>query len=248
MPSLYSSPSFHYISPISRSSSEIRADNANIRKVNSTSSLARSGSGTTWRPTGYRSAAISRSLSRTDNNTSLFGRGLNASVLGGYSPFHTVGVQSSVPHYSDKYPYVRYSYGNTNAVTTLAATTDFSSPSSRHSIRNYGTRSYAEGRVNSYNSNLYSSRSKSAVTSERHITPVRPYVRYMPVDDALSLYKKGHMTVGTLSKYWLTPSAWQSRREKELNLTSSLSAGNYSYASRLANTPSYSRFAHRLSR
>lgn len=65
------------------------------------------------------------------------------------------------------------------------------------------------------------------------------------MEDAMSMYKKGCMTVGTLSKYWLSPSSWQSRREKELNLSSSLSHGNYSYSSRYT-APSYSRFAQRL--
>ncbi|KIH50167.1 hypothetical protein ANCDUO_19756 [Ancylostoma duodenale] len=62
----------------------------------------------------------------------------------------------------------------------------------------------------------------------------------MPVDDAVDMYKKKCMTVGTLSKYWLSPATWASRREKELNLSSSLSRGMYSYTNR------YNRFSSRL--
>lgn len=46
--------------------------------------------------------------------SSLFGRSLYSSVLTRTPPLHSVGVQRSTPHYTDKYPYVRYSYGSTD--------------------------------------------------------------------------------------------------------------------------------------
>uniref|UniRef100_A0A1I7XWJ0 HTH_48 domain-containing protein n=1 Tax=Steinernema glaseri TaxID=37863 RepID=A0A1I7XWJ0_9BILA len=68
----------------------------------------------------------------------------------------------------------------------------------------------------------------------------------MPVEDAVDMFKKRCMTVGTLSKYWLSPSTWASRREKEMNLSSATAQGNYSYASRYSR-PAYSSVASRLS-
>ena len=70
----------------------------------------------------------------------------------------------------------------------------------------------------------------------------------MGTDDAVDMYKNKFMTVGTLSKYWLSPSTAYSRRNKDLN-TSVKTATNdyYSYTSRYANrAPYYSRVAHRL--
>ncbi|VDO59866.1 unnamed protein product [Heligmosomoides polygyrus] len=140
--------------------------------------------------------------------SSLFGRSLAASVLTRTPPLHSVGVQRSTPHFTDKYPYVRYSYGNTD--TSLGIATQSESIYSRHSgIRDIGTKRWLEGKLTSYNPS-----------------------QYMPVDDAVNMYKKRCMTVGTLSKYWLSPATWASRRDKELNLSSSVSRGNYSYASR----------------
>lgn len=70
----------------------------------------------------------------------------------------------------------------------------------------------------------------------------------MGVNDAVDMYKNKYMTVGTLSKYWLSPSTWSSRRQKELNLSSAISTGNYNYSSRSVSArPSYySRVASRL--
>jgi hypothetical protein len=68
----------------------------------------------------------------------------------------------------------------------------------------------------------------------------------MGVDDALNMYKKKCMTVGTLSKYWLSPATWASRREKEWNLSTASSQGNYSYASRYSGYTPRSTFSSRL--
>uniref|UniRef100_A0A1I8ERZ5 Cyclin-dependent kinase 7 n=1 Tax=Wuchereria bancrofti TaxID=6293 RepID=A0A1I8ERZ5_WUCBA len=46
--------------------------------------------------------------------SSLFGRSLYSSVLTRTPPLHSVGLQRSTPHYTDRYPYVRYSYGSTD--------------------------------------------------------------------------------------------------------------------------------------
>lgn len=37
---------------------------------------------------------------------------------------HNVGVQRNTPHFSDKYPYVRYSYGNTETGLALLTQTE----------------------------------------------------------------------------------------------------------------------------
>ena len=42
-------------------------------------------------------------------------------------------------------------------------------------------------------------------------------------------------SLSVLIQYWLSPATWASRREKELNLSSSLSRGSYSYANRFDN-------------
>lgn len=161
---------------------------------------------------------------------SIFGRSLAASALTTTPPFHSVGVQRSTPHYTDKYPYVRYSYGNTD--TGLGILTQSESVYGHHSgIRDIGTKRWLEGKLNAYNTSLFT-RPDYQKRVERPLASARSYVRYMPVDDALDMYKKRCMTVGTLSKYWLSPATWASRREKELNLSSSLSRGNYSYSSR----------------
>lgn len=53
----------------------------------------------------------------------MFGRSLSATALDRTPPFSNIGVQRSTPHYSDKYPFVRYSYGNIDtALHTLTQT------------------------------------------------------------------------------------------------------------------------------
>ncbi|PAV83466.1 hypothetical protein WR25_12342 [Diploscapter pachys] len=165
--------------------------------------------------------------------SSLFGRSLTATALTKTPPFHNVGVQRSTPHFTDKYPYVRYSYGNTD--TGLGIITQSESVYSHNrGVRDMGTKRWLEGKLNAYNTTLFT-RPNYQARVERPVTPIRSYVRYMPVDDAVDMYKKRCMTVGTLSKYWLSPATWASRREKELNLSSSLSRGSYSYANRFDN-------------
>ncbi|ULT81837.1 hypothetical protein L3Y34_011653 [Caenorhabditis briggsae] len=226
---LLTSPSFHHISPLTRSRSDVRS--SAMKRSNSFSGVSRSTSANRFsRPDyGYGGGYMSRSINKCGG--SLFGRSLAATALTKTPPFHNVGVQRSTPHYTDKYPYVRYSYGNTD--TGLGILTQSESVYSRHSgIRDIGTKRWLEGKLNAYNTSLFT-RPDYQKRVEKPIASTRSYVRYMPVDDALDMYKKRCMTVGTLSKYWLSPATWASRREKELNLSSSLSRGNYSYSSRL---------------
>ncbi|CAI5454628.1 unnamed protein product [Caenorhabditis angaria] len=225
---LLSSPSFHHISPLTRSRSDVRS--SSVRRSNSFSGVTRSTSSNRFtRPEyGYGGGYMARSVNK--GGSSLFGRSLAATALTKTPPFHNVGVQRSTPHFTDKYPYVRYSYGNTD--TALGILTQSESVYNRHAgVRDIGTKRWLEGKLNAYNTSLFT-RPDYQKRVERPLAPSRNYVRYMPVDDALDMYKKRCMTVGTLSKYWLSPATWTSRREKELNLSSSLSRGNYSYSSR----------------
>uniref|UniRef100_A0AC34R498 Uncharacterized protein n=1 Tax=Panagrolaimus sp. JU765 TaxID=591449 RepID=A0AC34R498_9BILA len=209
-------------------------------------SAPRSG-GFTMPSYGYGGGYMSKSLSRS--SSSLFGRSLSATALNHTPPLHNVGVQRSTPHYSDKFPYVRYSYGNTDSAAAVMAQTDLTA---RHypSIKDTGTRRWLEGKLNSYNPSLFSRYSHNILENrpEKPITPTRNYVRYMPVDDAVDMYKKNCMTVNTLSKYWLSPTTSQSRRDRDLNLGST-TYGNYSFPSKYDRTrPTYySRVASILS-
>uniref|UniRef100_A0A1I7WDU7 Cyclin-dependent kinase 7 n=1 Tax=Heterorhabditis bacteriophora TaxID=37862 RepID=A0A1I7WDU7_HETBA len=101
------------------------------------------------------------------------------------------------------YPYVRYSYGNTDTslgVLTQSESVGVENVYSRHAgVRDIGTKRWLEGKLNAYNTALFT-RPDYRARSERPLAPVRNYVRYMPVDDAVDMYKKRCMTVGTLSK------------------------------------------------
>uniref|UniRef100_A0A915BG45 Uncharacterized protein n=1 Tax=Parascaris univalens TaxID=6257 RepID=A0A915BG45_PARUN len=236
---LMTSPSYHHISPLARSRSELRGAQS-MRRSQSYSYTPRA---FTMPQYGYGGGYMSRSLSRS--GSTLFGRSLQSSVLTRTPPLHSVGVQRSTPHYTDKYPYVRYSYGNTETGLGLMAQSE-SLGGTQYGVRDLGTKRWLEGRLNTYNTALFTTPDHNA-RIERPITPMRNYVRYMPVEDAMDKYRKRCMTVGTLSKYWLSPSTWQSRREREMNLSSASARGNYSYASRYSGSPSYRSFAIRLS-
>lgn len=214
---MFQSPSYHHISPMSRSRSEVRP-----------SPLMRSTTFAAPPAYGYGGGYMSRTLTRS--GSTLFGRSLRSSALQSTPPLHSIAVQRNTPHYSDKYPYVRYSYGNID--TSLGVSAQTSTIGRSHSSpRATTTRQFLEGKWNPYTTNLHKSPSYTSRV-ERPLTPSRNYVKYMPIDDALSMYKKRCMTVGTLSKYWLSPSTWQSRREKEANMSYSISTGQYNYASR----------------
>ncbi|VDL84101.1 unnamed protein product [Nippostrongylus brasiliensis] len=210
---LLSSPSYHHISPITRSRSDVRSS---AMKSPSTTRFARPSYGYGG---GYMARSLSRSgsslfgrslaataLTRTpplhnvgvQRRSSLFGRSLAATALTRTPPLHNVGVQRSTPHFTDKYPYVRYSYGNTD--TSLGIATQSESVYGRHGgIRDIGTKRWLEGKLTSYNPSQFQ-RTDYRSTYERPTLPQRNYIRYMPVDDAVDMYKKRCMTVGTLSK------------------------------------------------
>jgi hypothetical protein len=246
---LYQSPSYHHVSPLSRNrSGSLSLSSSNVRRSNSFSS-SRSG-GYTMPSYGYGEGFMGRSLSRSNSNLSLFGRSLSSTALHRTPPLHNVGVQRSTPYYTDKYPYVKYSYGNTDSSLAVASQTDLTS---KHypSIKDTGTRRWLEGKLNAYNPGLFSRNSVNYINqrTERPITPARSYTRYMPVDDAVDMYKKNYMTVSSLSKYWLSPTTTQSRRDRDLGSLSTFNAGKYSYGSKYDNTrPTYySKVASRLS-
>ncbi|KHN76777.1 hypothetical protein Tcan_08756 [Toxocara canis] len=238
---LMMSPSYHLISPLARSRSELRGAQS-MRRSQSYSY----GSSSFTRPQyGYGGGYMSRSLSRS--GSTLFGRSLESSILTRTPPLHSVGLQRSTPHYTDKYPYVRYSYGSTDTSLGLLSQSESLSGTNYGGVRDLGTKRWLEGRLNTYNTALFTTPDYNARV-ERPLAPVRNYIRYMPMEDAMDKYRKRCMTVGTLSKYWLSPTTWQSRREKEMNLSSATARGNYSYASRYSRYPSsYRTFASRLS-
>uniref|UniRef100_A0A158PCT3 Plakophilin-3 n=1 Tax=Angiostrongylus cantonensis TaxID=6313 RepID=A0A158PCT3_ANGCA len=115
---LLSSPSYHHISPLTRSRSDVRASSV-MRRSNSFSGYGSPSTARFTRPSyGYGGGYMARSLSRC--GSSLFGRSLAATALTKTPPFHNIGVQRSTPHFTDRYPYVRYSYGNTDTALGIA--------------------------------------------------------------------------------------------------------------------------------
>ncbi|CAP32835.2 Protein CBG14241 [Caenorhabditis briggsae] len=209
---LLTSPSFHHISPLTRSRSDVR------------------------------SSAMKRGLRKMSNKKKVFqiqlvlrrvplhlGQPILSSRLRIWRWLHEDLSSGDLwpPPRSPRLHHSTMLEFNAALHTTLT-----SKVYSRHSgIRDIGTKRWLEGKLNAYNTSLFT-RPDYQKRVEKPIASTRSYVRYMPVDDALDMYKKRCMTVGTLSKYWLSPATWASRREKELNLSSSLSRGNYSYSSR----------------
>jgi len=247
---VYTPPAHHYASPLTRSRSDLRTSKG-ISGLRRSHSYTHSSCQSFTRPSyGYGGGFMSRSLSRSNSGTSLFGRSLNATALCNTPPFHNVAVQRSTPHYSDKYPYVRYSYGNIETGLATLTATELKSPDI-YGIRDLGTKRWLEGKLNAYNTGLFNRPNYKSYV-ERPIAPVRSYVRYMPVEDATDLFKKKCMTSGTLSKYWLSPSTFASRRDRELNpgMAShyrSMSSSAYSTSSRSGRrTDYYSKVVSRL--
>ncbi|KAI6206273.1 hypothetical protein M3Y94_00889700 [Aphelenchoides besseyi] len=244
MSSLFSSASHHLISPLTRGRSRSLSNSSfgasALRRANSYTATS---SGGFTRPSyGYGGGYMARSLSRTG---SLFGRSLSATALDKTPPFSNIGVQRSTPHYSDKYPYVRYSYGNTDTALSVLTQTEKAHRFTASKIREQ--KRWLEGRVNIYNTTLFT-RPDTTKRVERPLAPTRSYIRYMGVDDAVDMYKSKYLTVGNLSKYWLSPSTSHSRRDRDLNVNVKMSTNDYnSYNTRFANRPAYySKVAHRL--
>ncbi|CAJ0583528.1 unnamed protein product, partial [Mesorhabditis spiculigera] len=239
MGELYTSPSFHQISPLTRSRSDVRSQA--LKRSNSYAGLIRMPSTLTVPQYGYGGGFMARSLSRS--GSTMFGRTLTASALTKTAPFTNVGVQRSTPHYHDKYPYVRYSYGNPLTPGDVRRESD---QLYRYStgLSNLNSKRLSEGRTTTFSSlykkpNYYNSR------MERPVAPVRTYVRYMPTDDAVDLFKKGCMNVSTLSKYWLSSGPnYSSRGEYDLNMSTNYAGRGQYYRNHSFNTAR--SFASRL--
>ncbi|VDD89649.1 unnamed protein product [Enterobius vermicularis] len=236
---LYSSPSYHYISPLVHSSSNLSSfrSSAPIRRTQSYVQSTHQNRHYTMPRYGYGGGYMSRSLSR--NESTLFGRSLQSSVLAKTPPFHSVALQRSTPHYTDKYPYVRYTYGNLDTSLGILAQSDALGRS--HSVRDLGTKRWLEGSLSSYNSRLFSTPTNYYERVERPVAPTRNYIRYMPMEDAMNMYKKRCMTVSTLSKYWLTPSTRTTRQDSNIYGSDSYSTSRYA-----RQAPSTYSFASRL--
>nr|CAD2168971.1 unnamed protein product [Meloidogyne enterolobii] len=242
MDHLIITPAHHRISSLvrSRSRSEHRPfvlGMPRARSASVSSLTTNNNNGFTLPSYGYGGGYMARSLSRSGsaNTLSLFGRSLQTSALDKVSPFHNVAVQRPTPHYSDKYPYVRYSYGNVEAGLGLKTQTEAMYPN-YYGIRDAGTKRWLEGKLNAYNTGLFTKPFSSRETSfERPIAPVRSYIKYIPTDDAVDLFKKKCMTVNTLSKYWLQTTGSSLRRERDFSTygrPSSVSTLTGSYSTR----------------
>lgn len=68
----------------------------------------------------------------------------------------------------------------------------------------------------------------------------------MPITDAVDMYKNKYLTVGTLSKYWL--SSLTRTQHRNLNLNSSMYGTVRSFSSQSSRTqiPYYSKVANKL--
>lgn len=186
----------------------------------------------TSRPFISRSVTFSGSPLDRSPSKSIFGRTLYRSAQFSTPPLHSVAVQRSTPHYSDKYPYVRYSYGSTD--TGLGIISKTASSSRQDYTQKYRSpKQYLDSTLSAYSTTRHLTPSYSGGSYTIPRAPTRSYTRYMPVDDAVDMYKRRCMTTQTLEKYWLSPSTWLSRRDKESNLSRSMaSTGSYSYYSR----------------
>lgn len=126
MDHLITPPMYHHQSPLvrSRSRSETRTLTGNQPRTRSASFTASAAGGFTLPSYGYGGGYMATSFRRSNSTLSLFGRSLHSSALDRTAPFHSVAVQRATPHYSDKYPYVRYSYGNLETGLALKTQTE----------------------------------------------------------------------------------------------------------------------------
>jgi len=122
----------------------------------------------------------------------------------------TTNLMTTTPYFTDRYPHVRYGHG-VAADTAYQNALIMAQPHRDHySQRDRSTRSYLDTTLNMYSSQLralpaygktprpsYGSLPKPKFTT-------RDYVRYMPIDSAVDMFKNRYMTSSTLSKYWLS--------------------------------------------
>ncbi|VDP29727.1 unnamed protein product [Soboliphyme baturini] len=148
------------------------------------------------------------------------------------------GVQNSVPKYTDRYPYVRYSGWDVNpGMEIISRSSDYTR---NHYTQSYKpVRQYLDNTLSMYQTNVHI-RNSYKPSPIHYRPPTRSYIKYMNVDDAVNMYKNRYMTSGALVKYWLTPSRSDIRRRRDLGS---------SYFARTYTVPSYRMdFGYRLSR
>ena len=150
----------------------------------------------------------------------------------------------------DKYPFVRYSYGgNERGFNLLAASGYGRASSGRGEMRSY--MNPAPLRLSGIVQPSWASRTEYGPSSYNPTLP-RTYGGRLQLDGAVDLYKNRCMTVGTLSKYWLSggaPSSFVSRRQRDaaLNFVSpSYSTASSRYAASSYSFPSSSRRYYRF--
>jgi len=207
MESFNSPTNYHLVnSPLIRPSSrsDVRTGPPRLRTRSQSFTSLNTG-GFTLPSYGYGGGYMSKTLSRSNSTLTLFGRSLHSTALDKTTPFHNVAVQRATPHYSDKYPYVRYSYGNVETGLGLLTQTEMKNPN-YIGVRDAGTKRWLQGKLNIYNTGIFTRPPRNNYI-ERPITPRRDYVKFMPMDNALDMFKKKCMTAGTLSRYWLQSSS-----------------------------------------
>jgi len=150
-----------------------------------------------------------------------------------------LGVVGRTPHYSDRYPFVRYSSGYSpgpyaSPYSSHGALTD---TTTRHHYtqRSSSPLQYLNSNLNLYQSNLrtspsYGSSPLYGSSSYSYNTSRRMHVPKLNVDNAVDMYKKRYLSGAVLSKYWLTPKYWENRREKEKRVSSAISNTGYANA------------------
>lgn len=135
-------------------------------------------------------------------------------------PHHQRTPYTSTPYYSETYPHVRHSHGylaDSSAVKFISSLPGyFRSHYSSNRGETYLARRSGSVGTGYTGATTYSSRrgidsgvsfhrsTYASSVSERPKFPVRDYVGSMGVDDAIGLYSKRYMTVGNLSKYFLS--------------------------------------------
>lgn len=181
-----------------------------------------------------RSASFSPGyVHRSTSSTSVFGRSLRSASA--YTPpFHSVALQRSTPHYMDKYPYVRYSYGGHESPGFgILQASSYARPSHTPSSRDSSMTRYMTPAALRSSRESYVSRYAPSTAAK---APTRSYYGgssgRMDLDGAVDMYKNRCMTMGTLSKYWLGGRAsYSTRREREAanNYVSAKMPGTYRY-------------------
>lgn len=114
---------------------------------------------------------------------------------------------TTTPYFTDRYPHVRYGHG-VAADTAFQNAMIMAQPHRDHySQRDRSTRSYLDTTLNMYSSQLRSLPAYGTTPKPPYGSLPKPkfttrdYVRYMPIDSAVDMFKNRYMTSSTLSKY-----------------------------------------------